>query len=136
MTSVIHRNRLSWHSSAEDCSGTSRFICLQLGDHKTEGASRLLIFCFFPNPVACKDLASLAGWITWMKRQAISRKDARRRVPTTVGAQDRPVGLASPSSARPCVPPKSLFFLHFLAMGSGVLTSVRAATAASGMTWK
>lgn len=67
----IFNTRAFWYfltSSAEDCSGTSRFICLQLGDHKTEGASRLLIFCFFPNPVACKDLASLAGWITWMKR--------------------------------------------------------------------
>lgn len=62
MTSVIHRNRLSWHSSAEDCSGTSRFICLQLGDHKTEGASRLLIFCFFSKPSSVQGL----GVTRWM----------------------------------------------------------------------
>lgn len=47
MASVIDRNRISWCSSAEDCSGASRFICLQPGAHRTEGASRSLIFCLF-----------------------------------------------------------------------------------------
>lgn len=47
MASVIDRNRISWCSSAEDCSGARRLIRLQLGSHKTEGASRLLIFCVY-----------------------------------------------------------------------------------------
>lgn len=63
MASVIDRNRLSWHSREEKTAvRPRRFICLQLGYHKTQGASRLLIFCFFSKPSSLHSL----GVIRWI----------------------------------------------------------------------
>lgn len=78
---MIDRNR-SLHFSAEDCSEASRFICLQLGDHKTEGASRWLIFFFFfLNQAAFIHPASCAGLITWEKRRPQSERPEQGTVP-------------------------------------------------------
>lgn len=135
MASVIDRNRLSWHSREEKTAvRPRRFICLQLGYHKTQGASRLLIFCFFSKPSSLHSLGVIR-WIDNLDETPISRKDTEEEF-------RRPWGprlvrrLAPPRSASPRVPPASEFSLSFPEMGNGVLTRIRAAAPASGMTWK
>lgn len=83
----IFNTRAFWYfltSSAEDCSGTSRFICLQLGDHKTEGASRLLIFCFFSKPSSVQGL----GVTRWMDN--LDETLTAKREPEAGGRPGRP----------------------------------------------
>lgn len=112
MASVIDRNRLSWHSRAEKTAVRPRqFICLQLGYHKTQGASRLLIFCCFFKPSSLHS-PGVIHWIENLDETPNNFPERHRRgVPATLGPKIGPqAGLSA--LRKPSFPTRESVFLE------------------------